>query len=392
LKKKTAPRTIENLEIKAALITKLLRVTAAVSVVALVPSAYLAAKEALWAVFAADAAAFAAVLCLAFIPRLPYRIKAISFSLLTYALGVALLIYTGPFGAGELFIFGFVFLASLFGRARAMVFANALAILTHALFAVAAAAGMLPWDQGLDSVVVISVNFILVSVFLSVAANYLVAGLEAAYEKERGLKETLESMLREIEHRVKNNLQVISGLVNLRSKPGSDPARALADIRESLSAISVVHRLLYRRGSFSLVELKALLGSLFSRFRAAHEGIEFDFSWEGPEFEIDNDLATSMGLLVNEIVVNSIAHAFPHGRKGRIFLNADHDEAEETLFIVLGDDGAGMDQGGPGGEGLGIIRALAGQLGAEMEILHETGLRFQFRIDTARLIVPGPGA
>jgi two-component sensor histidine kinase len=86
-------------------------------------------------------------------------------------------------------------------------------------------------------------------------------------------------MLREIEHRVKNNLQVIASLVSLRGGPGEDPARALQDIKETISAISVVHQLLYRRSSFFLVELSALLEKLTQRFRNIDRKIDFSLHW-----------------------------------------------------------------------------------------------------------------
>src|SRR5208337_4250090 len=367
------------------MLARLLQVVAGVGIVAYAPSAYLSIKERLWLVLVIDTFAFLYTICLALFTRLPFRLRVLSLVIIAYVLGVVLIIFTGPFGAGHLFIFAFVFLVSLFGGVREMILANVLAILTHVGFAVASALGFLPWMQGTGSVIVISANFILVSLILSFSANYLIRGYATAAAGEKQLREALEMMLREIEHRVKNNLQVIASLVSLRGGPGRDPARALEDIKGTISAISVVHQLLYRRNAFYLVELSALLSSLTQRFQSLDRRIMFSFEWRGAKVEMDGDRAVSIGVLINEIVMNSVTHAFPQREAGRIDINVDYDSESRTMSLVIGDDGHGIVEGEDTSEGNGIkiIRALARQLNAEMEITQIPSVVYRFRMRIA---------
>ena len=369
-------------DVRERILSRVLRVVAVGGIFAYVPSALLSIRERVWVVFVADTFAFAFVICLAAIRRLSFQLKAISLVSLVYILGVLLIVFTGPAGAGHLFIFAFVFLTSLFGSVRSMVLANVVAVLTHVALAVASALHLVPWPQTTDSVIVISANFILVSVVLSVTASYLIRGYSSSATEEKRLREALEVALREIEHRVKNNLQVVSSLVSLRSGSGLDSEQALADIKESLSAISVVHQLLYRRSAFYLVELKTLLESLTQRFQRLNRGVAFSFEWRGDGVEVDGDRAVTIGILVTEIVTNSLKHAFSDKSSGHIFLKADFEATTRELILLIGDNGRGMQEGADEGAGNGraIIRALTHQLKADLELFTVPSVRYQFHL------------
>jgi len=369
-------------DLRERMLTRLLQVVALAGVVAYLPSAYLSIKEKLWIVLAIDTAAFLYVIALALFTRLPFRLRMLSLIVICYGLGVTLIMFTGPFGAGHLFIFAFVFLVSLFAGVREIVLANALALLTHVGFTVASALHLVRWPQGPESVIVISANFVLISLILSYCANYLIRGYASAASEEKRLREALEMMLREIEHRVKNNLQVIASLVSLRGGPGKDPALALQDIKGTISAISAVHRLLYRRNAFYLVELSALLDSLTQRFRNLDRRINFSMEWKGAKAEVDGDRAISIGLLINEIVMNSVKHAFPREGEGCVFVHVDFDSESRTMLLSIGDDGSGMMPEEPAsqGNGMKIIRALARQLDAKMEMTTVPSVRYRFQM------------
>ena len=166
------------------------------------------------------------------------------------------------------------------------------------------------------------------------------------------------------------------------AEPGDDPARALQDIKETISAISVVHQLLYRRSAFYLVELNALLDSLTQRFRSLDRRIDFSLEWNGAKAEIDGDRAISIGLLINEIVMNSMKHAFPHREEGRVSVKVDFDAGNRTMELSIGDDGSGMAEEAAVKEknGMKIIRALARQLDANMEMTRAPGVTYRFRM------------
>jgi two-component sensor histidine kinase len=347
---------------------------------AYLPSLWLSIRERLWVILVADTAAYFYIVALAFVPRLPFKLKVVSLLVISYALGLVLLVITGPFGAGHFFIFAFVFLAALFGDIRAMALANAAAILTHIGFAAATAAGLLHWPQGLGSVIVISSNFAFVSLVLSYSANFLINGYASASAEDKRLREAQEMMLREIEHRVKNNLQVISSLVNLRSRSSEGPEQALRNIKEGLSAISAVHKLLYRCGGFYLVQVRALLSALVGRFADLHEGIDFRFEWRGGEAEMDSERAVSLGLLVNEVVMNSVKHAFPPDFRGTVSVEVDFDASTRVLLLRLRDNGRGMAEESSAGSGTRIVQSLARQIGGTLEAIHEAGFGYALRM------------
>ncbi len=383
-----SPKSQETQDLRQRLLATLLRVIAVGSAIALVPSVYLSITARVWLVLAADIAAGLLLLALNLLPGLTYRFKAIALVCLPYFLGVILIIYTGPFGAGHLYLFAFAFLAALFGGKASMIAANVLAILTHAVLAAASAAGFLPWGQGLGSVIVISSNFILVSLILSFSAFYLVNGYAAAAAEDRRMRAALEVVLHEIEHRVKNNLQVISSIVNLKSRPEVEPRQAIADIKASLSAITSVHQLLFRKGDVYIVRLRSLVESLFDRFKSLHRSFAFEVSWSGDEAVMDSESAVDLGLLINETVMNSVKHAFPAGGEGKIFIEAVFTEVGRELKLRIGDDGVGIRRAADGtepsgGRGRKIIAALAKHLGAEME--REDGPGCVYRL---RLVIP----
>jgi two-component sensor histidine kinase len=369
---------------KARLAELLIRVCAIVGGLAYVPSAYLSWREGLWFLLAADSLALLAIIGLALLPSLPYRLKVASILAMSYGLGAALLVATGPFGAGHLYLFCFVVLVGLFGNVRQLVAANLLCAASYALFAAYAASGRPAWAQGAGSVVVISANAAMIGILLSSAANYLIRRYAAAAIAERRLRRLRETMLREIDHRVKNNLQMISSLVSLRSKPGADPAEALEGIRESLSAIALVHQLLDREEARYSLKIGRYLKALFERLGSTYPGFAFEYRWTGPEIEADGDAGIDLGVMVNEIVVNSIKHAFPDGKGGRIFLEASAGQEAGRISLVVGDDGSGGSNGlapaAGGGQGRKIIDALARHLGAEMSVDRSYGFVYRFEI------------
>jgi len=374
-------------DLQERLLNQLLRVFAVAGIVAYIPSAYLSVKAGVWVILAADTAAFAFVIVLASFPRLPFRLKLVSVLVICYALGLALLFITGPTGAGHLFIFAFVFLMALFADLKTMVAANVLAVVTHLGFAVGSAFHLLAWEQSFDSVVVISANFVLISLVLSVAAHSLIHGYIGIARRERDLREQLELMLQEIEHRVKNNLQVISSLIRVRMRGSKDPARTMEDIRESLSAISAVHQLLYRHETFYLVGVQALLEALADHFRILHLRITLSLDWAGPGAELDMERAVSLGILVNEIVINSVKHAFPV-TGGKVFMAARYDQNEGILDLEIGDDGRGMEEGQSTGSGTRIIVALAQQLRASMTVRRNQGVWYRFQMPVRSVSKP----
>jgi two-component sensor histidine kinase len=200
----------------------------------------------------------------------------------------------------------------------------------------------------------------------------------------RSLREK-EVLLREIHHRVKNNLQVISSLLNLQAHALTDPAvRAIFnDSQKRVQSIALVHEKLHQSADLSHVDFEeytaALLDNLFDTYDATERGVSPLIDVSGVRLAIDT--AIPCGLIVNELVTNALKHGFPAGRQGevRVILHEEKDDLE----LVVADDGvglpAGIDPRRTTSLGLDLVFTFAEQLGARVEVLREHGTAFQFR-------------
>ena len=175
-------------------------------------------------------------------------------------------------------------------------------------------------------------------------------------------------LLKEVHHRVKNNLQIISSLLKLQSYTTDDPKVAeMVEISLSrISSMAKVHELLYKSTEFSKINyhdyLKTLIGSLISTLSEKHQAIELQIDVDGIEFDIDT--AIPLGLLINEIITNSIKHAFKEKDSGKIYIQIKALEGNDyTMFI--GDNGIGLSaeiSEKKDSLGMSLIRSLTEQL------------------------------
>ena len=195
---------------------------------------------------------------------------------------------------------------------------------------------------------------------------------EQVLERTQDLQSALDqktALLHEVDHRVKNNLQVISSLVLLKARRMREPAaqHALQNLSERISALSTVHRLLYSAGDVSRFDLSAFLDDLTE-----------DLSGLLPPGQVALDLAVEpvavpaaqaapLALLLNEVVSNAFKHAYPDHRRGRLQVQVT--KPPGALRIVVEDDGIGMDGVAPPGSGFGktLIDTLARQLKARVD-------------------------
>jgi two-component sensor histidine kinase len=212
-------------------------------------------------------------------------------------------------------------------------------------------------------------------------------------ERERASEEK-GILLREIHHRVKNNLQVISSLFYLQARRTDDPkSRAMLD--ESLGriqSIALVHDQLYRSPRLSMIDLEEyltnlvnVLTSMWSKSSSAKVEVL------ARDVAIDIEHAIPCGMLVGELVTNSFKHAFPSGLPGHVIVrlerrpHPDHDGNETTLEVV--DDGVGIPetfdwQSSPT-LGLQLVQSLARQLGGSITREHSAkGTHFVIRFSS----------
>jgi len=172
-----------------------------------------------------------------------------------------------------------------------------------------------------------------------------VSDLKEAERKLRLALKEKELLLREVHHRVKNNMQVISTLLALQSLQLSDEQakKAFENTRSRIRSMALAHEILYRDENIGRVDLALygtrLVQSLFEAHGAMDRGIGFELDAGGISFGVDQ--AVPCGMVVNEIITNSLKHAFPNGGPGIIRLGARF-IGEGVVEIVIEDNGIGL--------------------------------------------------
>lgn len=177
-------------------------------------------------------------------------------------------------------------------------------------------------------------------------------------------------LLREIHHRVKNNLQVIVSLLNLQAGRVTDPAatEALMDARRRINALALVHRSLYETDDLRFIEVNPFLRDLIHNLSDVLGGYESTISLtvECEDLALSPDQAAPMALFVTEAVTNAFKHAFNGRQEGRIVVRLKCDEHAFCEVAVL-DDGRGVDASASAGTGSSLMNAFAQQLGGKFE-------------------------
>jgi two-component sensor histidine kinase len=212
-------------------------------------------------------------------------------------------------------------------------------------------------------------------------------------EQERKLDEAAEKqalLMREIHHRVKNNLQIVASLLNLQASRIRAPgARAeFAAARDRVRALATLHRHLYSQGELTSITMGSFLtelcGQLFDAM-GERRGGRIQLTIEAIDLEMSGDQAVPLSLVVTEAVSNAIKYAFPAGRSGHIgvFLTSDGVSAR----LMIEDDGIGIpagrvetETGTRDGLGLQLIRGFSKQLKAELVVEQEHGTRYTLTI------------
>lgn len=192
-------------------------------------------------------------------------------------------------------------------------------------------------------------------------------------EREESLRKAVvqkDLLLREVNHRVKNNLQVVASLLRMRARSGrtAESRAAIRDAHARIEAIALVHRRIYEEGAIEQVELASFLGELLDHLKKSigSEALQIDVTGNVEGARLATDRAVSLSLLVTELVTNAIEHAFVGRSHGRITVDMAVDD--DTVTLVVADDGIGFDPTAERyGTGINLAELLARQLGAEMQ-------------------------
>lgn len=186
-------------------------------------------------------------------------------------------------------------------------------------------------------------------------------------------------LLKEIHHRVKNNLQTVTGLLNNQIHTVSDKQVTMA-LRESLhrvQAMAMIHQKLYNTNNYSQVGMSAYLSELVDYLKEAyHPGIKVKIDLLVEPISLDIALAIPIGLIVNEALSNTLKYAFPDEAPGNVRITLIK-KIENTFELQIADDGIGLEtitnQSLPPGFGLSLIRGLSREIGGEFSISANPG-------------------
>lgn len=204
---------------------------------------------------------------------------------------------------------------------------------------------------------------------------------------EQSLKEK-EALIREIHHRVKNNLQIITSMLNLQMNltDDADTHDILSEAKKRIEAIALTHQMLYQKISLENIVLSQYIETLVRQVEASIKvpSINLVLNCPPSNGRINIDIAIPLGLIVNELLTNAYKHAFAGKRDGLI--TVDVDEAEEFFTISVKDNGRGFEPQKRGEEsqtlGMELVNILIEQIDSELTIKSEkeTGTEFSFRI------------
>jgi two-component sensor histidine kinase len=193
-----------------------------------------------------------------------------------------------------------------------------------------------------------------------------------------------DTLLKELQHRVKNNLQVVASLLRMQSARVKDPedARLFTESQDRIRSMSMVYERLYRSDNLSCIGLREYVGDLASElvrlysFKPQASKLITDIK----DIKIDPEVAIPCGLIINEAISNSLKYAFPDGGGGTIRIAIK--KTNGFLEMVLGDDGVGLPEalysGRDSSLGMQLIHSLAEyQLGGNVKIERSGGTKYR---------------
>lgn len=199
---------------------------------------------------------------------------------------------------------------------------------------------------------------------------------------ENSLKEK-ETLLKEIHHRVKNNLQVISSLLNLQSEHIKDKTdqEIFRESQTRARSMALIHERLYQSTDLRRIDfaeyIQTLISDLYRTYGGNPEVIKLKMDLE--PIMVDINTAVPCGLIINEMVSNVMKHAFPNGMTGD--LNIKFYLKDENLILIVRDNGIGFPQNidfkNTESLGLSLVNTLIGQIDGEIEIMADNGSEFR---------------
>ena len=225
--------------------------------------------------------------------------------------------------------------------------------------------------------------------FIVTATN--ITERKQAEEQIRTSLQEKELLLKEIHHRVKNNLQIISSLLSLQAQQIHDEEvlEMFSNSQNRVTSMALIHEKLYRSDELTGVNfaeyIETLTANLFQSYQVSTQHLQLRVEVQDIFLEIDE--AIPCGLVINELILNALKHAFPGGREGEIYINLNRREDGRYLLIVK-DSGVGLpediDIATLDSLGLKLVDILVHQLQGSVEIIRSNGTEFRIEFTGRR--------
>ena len=209
---------------------------------------------------------------------------------------------------------------------------------------------------------------------------------KAADQKIRDSLREKEVLLKEIHHRVKNNLQVVSSLLNLQSRsiPDEESRKFFRESQHRVHSMALIHEQLYESENLSQIDfpeyVRQLVAYLFRAYGVSLSRVDLETRIDPVSFGVD--VAVPCGLIINELVSNSLKYAFPEGKTGKVRLDLRKRPHSQVTLTVL-DTGIGFPSNvsllNTRTLGLRLVRSLAQQLDGKAEIKNRGGAQVRIR-------------
>lgn len=222
---------------------------------------------------------------------------------------------------------------------------------------------------------------------------HIVLDITERKQAEDQIKASLKEkdlLLQEIHHRVKNNMQVISSLISLQASKikNKHSLEMFKETRDRVKSMAIIHDYFYRSKDFTKIDfchsIRSIISHLFLSYGVDQNSIKMRIN--GGRFYLDIDRAIPCGLIINELVSNSLKHAFPES-KGEIRISL-RSKANKKLTMVVSDNGVGLpedlDVRNTNSLGFSLINILADQLNGNIKLQRKRGTTFEITFNAPK--------